>query len=144
MNNLAVPGMKTFLEEIKKLRDNYSKTYQRVWFDTPVLRSPSWQSMQILPEPYIMKLEQCTKYMEDNIETEETRFKGFKDYEIKRMERDIAWMSEPLSDEYIQEQKADFYRFFNEHDKRRNTNFLELFPEMNSWWKECEYYAKQG
>jgi len=144
MNNLAVPGMKTFLEEIKKLRDNYSKTYQRVWFDTPVLRSPSWQSMQILPEPYIMKLEQCKKYMEDNIETEETRFKGFKDYEIKRMDRDIAWMSEPLSDEYIQEQKADFYRFFSEHDKRRNTSFLEVFPEMSSWWKECEYYAKQG
>jgi hypothetical protein len=100
--------------------------------------------MQLLPEPYVMKLEQCKQYMEDNIETEETRFHGFKDYEINRMGRDIAWMNEPLSGEYIQEQKADFYRFFNEHDKRRNTNFLEVFPEMSSWWKECGYYATQG
>jgi MoaA/NifB/PqqE/SkfB family radical SAM enzyme len=144
MNNLAVPGMQKFLEEIKQLRDYYSKTYQRVWFDTPVLRSPSWQSMQLLPEPYVMKLEQCKQYMEDNIETEETRFRGFKDYEINRMGRDIAWMNEPLSDEYTQEQKADFHRFFNEHDNRRNTNFLEVFPEMSSWWKECVYYANQG
>ena len=144
MNNLAIPGMQKLLEEIKQLRDNYSKTYQRVWFDTPVLRSPQWQSMQILSEPYVMKLEQCKQYMEDNIETEETRFHGFKDYEIQRMGRDIAWMAEPLADEYIQEQKADFYRFFNEHDKRRNTNFLEVFPEMSSWWKECGYYATQG
>ena len=144
MNNLAITGMQKLLEEIKQLRDNYSKTYQRVWFDTPVLRSPQWQSMQILTEPYVMKLEQCKQYMEDNIETEETRFHGFKDYEIQRMGRDIAWMAEPLADEYIQEQKADFYRFFNEHDKRRNTNFLEVFPEMSSWWKECGYYATQG
>ena len=144
MNNLAITGMQKLLEEIKQLRDNYSKTYQRVWFDTPVLRSPQWQSMQILSEPYVMKLEQCKQYMEDNIETEETRFHGFKDYEIQRMGRDIAWMAERLADEYIQEQKADFYRFFNEHDKRRNTNFLEVFPEMSSWWKECGYYATQG
>jgi hypothetical protein len=40
--------------------------------------------------------------------------------------------------------KADFYRFFNEHDCRRGTDFLKTFPEMFAWWKECEYYARQS
>jgi hypothetical protein len=39
--------------------------------------------------------------------------------------------------------KADFYRFFNEHDRRRGTDFLATFPEMRAWWQECEYHAKK-
>jgi hypothetical protein len=39
------------------LRKIYSKTYQRVWFDTPVLRQPSWQSLQLLPDSYVDQLE---------------------------------------------------------------------------------------
>ena len=38
--------------------------------------------------------------------------------------------------------KADFYRFFNEHDQRRGTDFLTAFPVMRSWWAECEYHAR--
>jgi hypothetical protein len=80
------------------------------------------------------------------IETVETRFQGFKDYEIARLDRDIAWMrdGQKLSPEYLQRNKADFYRFFAEHDRRRDTEFLKTFPEMSAWWAECEYYAKQS
>jgi len=113
-----------------------------VWFDTPVLRTPNWQSMQLLPEPYVMKLNRLKSWMNGNLETEDDLYHGFKDYEVKRLERDIAWMQEPLNDEYLNAQKADFYRFFNEHDNRHGTNFLETFPEMSSWWKECDYYSK--
>jgi hypothetical protein len=79
------------------------------------------------------------------IETESTRFQGFKDYEIDRLDRDIAWMrdGQKLNVEYIQQNKADFYRFFTEHDRRRGTNFLKTFPEMSAWWHECEYHARQ-
>jgi hypothetical protein len=37
--------------------------------------------------------------------------------------------------------QADFYRFFAEHDRRRNTNFLQTFPEMSEWWDQCKYRA---
>ena len=43
--------------------------------------------------------------------------------------------------EYIKRNKADFYRFFNEHDRRRGTDFLKTFPEMKTWWDECKYLA---
>ena len=80
------------------------------------------------------------------IETEDTRLQGFKDYEIARLDRDIAWMrdGQKLDLAYLQRNKADFYRFFTEADRRHGTDFLTTFSEMSSWWAECEYYARQS
>ena len=144
MNNLSVLGLQSQLEWILALRRQHSTTYQRVWFDTPLLRQPKWQSLQILPPVYVAVLERVADWMELNLETAEDPFHGFKDYEVQRMRRDIAWMKEgqKLDPEYINQQRADFYRFFHEHDQRRQTNFLETFPEMKEFWRECEYHAK--
>jgi hypothetical protein len=49
-----------------------------------------------------------------------------------------------LGKDYINKNKADFYRFFSEHDRRRGTDFLKTFPEMTTWWAECEYHARQS
>ena len=103
-----------------------------------MLRQPAWQSLQILPREYAYVLEKIYTWMQQNLETEETRFKGFKDYEIQRLDRDIGWMKQSDTTE---QHRADFYKFFNEHDRRRGTNFLETFPEMKSWWEECKSYA---
>jgi hypothetical protein len=144
MNNLSVTGLPRLLQGILDLRTQYSTTYQRVWFDTPVLRQPTWQSLQLLPEAYVEQLKKLCQWMTQNLETEQTRFHGFKDYEVARLDRDIAWMSDGqrLPKEYLDRNKADFYRFFNEHDRRRNTDFLKSFPEMQTWWQECAYLAK--
>ena len=66
---------------------------------------------------------------------------GFKDFVVQRLRRDIAWMREGQKQDHNQT-KADFYRFFSEHDRRRKTDFLATFPTMHQWWKECEYHAK--
>ena len=120
MNNLSVTGLGSLMAGILGLRKLYSKTYQRVWFDTPVLRQPAWQSLQLLPESYCDQLEQLWVWMMKQIETNETRFQGFKDYEIERMDRNIAWMrdGQKLDTQYLNKNKADFYRFFSEHDRR--------------------------
>jgi organic radical activating enzyme len=85
MNNLSVTGLPHLFAGILGLRKLYSKTYQRVWFDTPVLRTPTWQSLQLLPESYVDQLEQLWAWMIRQIETESTRFQGFKDYEIAQI-----------------------------------------------------------
>ena len=144
MNNLSVLGIQRQLQWILDLRRQHSSTYQRVWFDTPVLRTPSWQSLQILPPVYTGVLERVADWMELNLETADDPFHGFKDYEVQRMRRDIDWMKEGqhLPREEINNRRSDFYKFFNEHDKRRQTDFIETFPEMKEFWKECEYHAK--
>jgi len=145
MNNLSVLGLQRLLDRILELRKAHSTTYQRVWFDTPVLRKPEWQSLQILPSVYSEHLERIADWMELNLETPERPFQGFKDYEVQRLRRDIAWMKKgsELDPEYVKLQRANFYRFFNEHDKRRGTNFEKTFPQMIEFWKECRYYAQQ-
>ena len=146
MNNLSVTGLPHLFAGILGLRKIYSKTYQRVWFDTPVLRQPTWQSLQLLPDSYVDELEQLWAWMIRQIEQPDAPFQGFKDYEIARLDRDIAWMrdGQVLDTEYITQNKADFYRFFSEHDRRRGTDFLATFPEMSTWWQECEYHARQS
>jgi organic radical activating enzyme len=143
MNNLSVPSLENLFAGILGLRKTYSKTYQRVWFDTPVLREPVWQSLQILPESYADRLEMLWAWMIRQIETKDDPFHGFKDYELSRLDRDIAWMRS-AQDQDHSKAKADFYRFFAEHDRRRGTDFLKTFPEMRSWWAECEYHARQS
>lgn len=141
MNNLVVPNIQKLLDWIVCLRKKHSRDYQRVWFDTPLLRSPNWQSLQILPSAYVWKLEQVKEWMEQNkLVEEEARYDGFKDYEIKRMQRIIAMMKQQNNDTRL---KADFYRFFSEHDRRHDLKFLTVFPEMTTFWDECKYYAEQ-
>ena len=141
MNNLSVTGFQDYMTWILQLRRTHSTTYQRVWFDTPVLREPAWQSLQILPESYVRQLEHARDFMLDNMVSDSNPFHGFKDYEVQRLERDIAWMREGQQRNNSAAQ-ADFYRFFAEHDRRRGTNFLQAFPEMQAWWAECEYHAR--
>jgi organic radical activating enzyme len=143
VNNLSVTSFQQLIENILALRKRYSSTYQRVWFDTPVLRQPAWQSLQILPASYSAVLEKTKQYMQDNIETNANRFHGFKDYEIQRLDRDIAWMRNGQSPEELDRNRADFYRFFAEHDRRRGTDFLATFPEMSQWWQECAAHARR-
>jgi organic radical activating enzyme len=143
MNNLSVTSLQKLLQGILDLRQAHSKTYQRVWFDTPVLREPAWQSLKILPESYAQLLSNTHSWMMSNLETTADPFHGFKDYEVARLDRDIAWMRSGLPDHMQHQHMADFYRFFSEHDRRRGTDFLKTFPEMRSWWAECVYYANQ-
>jgi MoaA/NifB/PqqE/SkfB family radical SAM enzyme len=143
MNNLSVLGLQKLLEMILELRQTFSTTYQRVWFDTPVLRQPAWQSLQILPESYAAVLERTADWMQLNLVTKDNPFHGFKDYEVQRLRRDIAWMREGQKQDHSST-KADFYRFFSEHDRRRNTNFLNTFPQMRQWWEECKSHAQRS
>ena len=143
MNNLSVLGLQKLLEFVLELRRTHSHTYQRVWFDTPVLRQPAWQSLQILPESYAGILERTADWMETNMETAADPFHGFKDFEVQRLRRDIAWMREGQKKDNTQH-RADFYRFFNEHDQRRGTDFLATFPQMRQWWEECRAHAQRS
>ena len=144
MNNINVSGFQELVNCILGLRELYSTTYQRVWFDTPILRQPYWQSVQLLPESYIDNLETAWSFMLKRLETTERPFKGFKDYELQRLQRVIDWMKQAskLDPAYVQQQRANFYKFFSEHDRRRGTNFLTSNAEMTDFWKECEYAAK--
>ena len=123
------------LEKILQLRKTYSKDYQRVWFDIPLLRQPAWQQVTLLPEAYQQIHIDNIEYMKKN-SGEEKGLHIFKDFEIQKMLRNLAYWKKNA--DASAEQKKNFYAFFNEHDRRRGTNFLNVFPEMEEFWMECK------
>lgn len=135
MNNLSIFGLKDLLAEILRLRKTYTESYQRIWFDTPLLTTPDWQSLQILPDQYYSYVENAIKFMQENLH----EMHGFKDYEVLKLQRDLMWMFGSTPD--LERKRADFYKFFTEHDSRRGTDFLETFPQLTEFWNECKSYG---
>ena len=42
------------------------------------------------------------------------------------------------------EQRRNFYRMFSEHDKRRGTDFVKTFPELENFWNMCKELKEKG
>jgi len=75
-------------------------------------------------------------------------YEGFKEYEVLKLERDLAWAKEGenIYDEDLSNRLIRFYEYFEQYDQRRGLNFLETFPEMEEVWYEAqdEYREKYG
>ena len=39
---------------------------------------------------------------------------------------------------------ADFWRFFQEYDRRRGTDLRNTFQEMHQWFDHCERLANES
>jgi hypothetical protein len=135
-NALSYTGFETYLKNILELRRKHSNSRQLIWFDVPQLHTPEWLNPKILPE-MIPKLERCLKFMEENQETPERRFKGFKDFEISKVLRLIDWLKTPAEFD-VDTQMKNFYLYFTEHDRRRGTDFLTVFPDLKDFWTQCK------
>ena len=69
------------------------------------------------------------------------KYTGFKNYEVLKLERDLAQTSKQglnMNDEELTTHLIRFYEYFKEYDRRRNLNFLETFPEMKEFWNEAK------
>ena len=59
------------------------------------------------------------------------------DIEVQKLKRIYDWhLSRDEKD--MTEQRRNFFRFFSEHDRRRNTDFCKVFPELESFYRDCE------
>jgi len=134
-NNLSITSIEKLLEKVLELRAKYSTTYQRIWFDVPLLRQPAWQQITLLPESYQMIHEENIEYMQKH-SGNGNGYSKFNDFEIQKMQRNLAYWRENA--DASMQNKKNFYAFFNEHDRRRTTRFLNTFPEMEEFWEECK------
>lgn len=130
------------IDETGKKRGPFERFQrQRVWFDIPYLRSPTWMSAQNASylSALMKMLEQCVEFMEDNRADEnyEKTYHGFLDHEIAKLKRDIAWIKNGVEKEELSKRQAHFWKYFNTLDERRDTNFAEYFPELTDWWNDC-------
>jgi hypothetical protein len=152
---LSVPKFKEFLEYVLNLRKMYSKDLQgikyipivdkynthpdyeihprqRIWFDVPLLRNPSWQSVKILGEEFDRYLVEAIDFMKANANVD--NFVGFYDFEIEKVERNLAFLRDRSSS--VEMDRKNLVKFFSQHDERRNTDFCKTFPELANMYKE--------
>jgi len=144
-NILCVTTFKSLLEKILEWRAKYNQYNrtdqpQMVRFDTPYLKEPLQYDMNILPKAeFLPYMHESLKFMEDN--TDESDLAKFTTFEYEKFRRVVDYMeSTTYDDDRVAEGRRDFYNWFNALDERRDTNFLETFPEMTDFYNECSEY----
>ena len=67
------------------------------------------------------------------------KYIGYSDIEIQKIKRIYDWKVTNWMDKekHVKNYQYNFYRFVTEHDKRRGTNFIETFPELESFYNKC-------
>lgn len=142
-NLLSLPNWLEYIKNIHNLRCQYNTDRQLIWFDTPMLHDPKWMSMKLANKEMLQPLLDSISFMEQNIETSNNRFKGFKDYEIDKVRRLYEWASEPLNTADDTNARKNFDLFFKQHDLRRNTDIRKTFPQLETFIEQCRILNEQ-
>lgn len=141
-NALSIFGYGKLIDKIFELKQKY-RNNERYWvsaiqLDTSYLRWPSHLSVKILEEEQKeMILDYAKKaFYYATPEFSHDHF-GFSDVEVQKIKRlyDYAISKDDFD---VETNRKDFVLFVDEHDKRRQTNFLETFPEFKNLYENVK------
>ena len=95
-------------------------------------------TIQLADHELLDTIQKNIDFMKENVLENDLygrKYTGFKNYEVLKLERDLAWAKQGLNmkDEELSTHLIRFYEYFTQYDKRRNLNFLETFPEMKDF-----------
>lgn len=121
-NALSVTSYIEFLKDVLIMKLKHHNENRSISLDIPYLDNPSWMSIRILPIEYRSAILKQVEFMKSN----HCNGRGFQEFEVKKLER-LQYL---INDEENVDNLKDFVAFFDEHDRRRNTNFLATFPEL--------------
>ena len=171
-NILSIPSLRGFLDMVIALREEFGyenqedisiqppdhngykhppfirRRRQRIWFDIPYLRYPDWMTVQIADQQMLDTIQDNIDYMKQHVLSDEDysrKYTGFKNYEVLKLERDLAWAKEGINMQggELQKNLIRFYEYFTQYDKRRGLNFLEAFPEMTDFWNNAKQLKEE-
>jgi hypothetical protein len=81
-------------------------------------------------------MEDSLKFMEEN--TDNSDKNKFSTVEFEKFRRVVDYMATTeYEPDRVNEGRRDFYKWFNELDTRRGTDFVTTFPEMGQFFKQC-------
>jgi organic radical activating enzyme len=145
-NVFSITSFDKLIEGVYELKKKYS-SMDRAWntavtLDSSYLRYPNHQTVQIVPEEFhhlVKSSYELMKNYEEVYHTTHNEFGvtyGFSEVEITKIKRIFDWMQSDQKYEEVEKNRYDFVKFVDEHDHRRNTNFLETFPEFEDFYKK--------
>jgi hypothetical protein len=140
-NILTVTNFQTLLAKILQWREKYNSIDQakpqRVRFDTPFLKEPLQYDMNILPKDEFMP------YMINHLDfilanLDDKNPSKFSNLEYEKFLRVVKYMESAIyTPEKVKEGRRDFFNWFTEYDRRRGTDFIKTFPELESFYFDC-------
>jgi organic radical activating enzyme len=142
-NLLSMMSFDKFLEDILSIKQEFGSSRRGIpiILDVPYLRYPQHQAIKIAPpgwnSKYITKqLEFIRNNLEDPSDPAKANY-GFYSFEADKFQRlQEVFSNENLSQEELDTLRRDFVIFVDEHDRRRGTDFLATFPEMEDVYHE--------
>lgn len=132
-NALSVTSYIEFLKDVLIMKLKHHREDRSIILDIPYLDNPNWMSIRILPIEYRKDVLKQVDFMKSN----HCNGKGFTESEIQMLER-LQYL---MDDEKDINNLKDFVAFFDEHDRRRNTDFLATFPELTELYNYCKNLA---
>ena len=135
-NALSVFSYYDLMKNILVLKDAHKMV--RGWLpcmlDTSYLRYPTHQSIRILNDEHKNLILKQAEFGIYNLKHNENNLlaNGFLDSEVQKIIRLYDWAI--TNDDKLETNRIDFIKFVDEHDKRRGTNFLKTFPEMEEFY----------
>lgn len=139
-NILSVTSFKSLLIKLLEWRTQYGwydhLSKHRIRFDTPHLKEPLQYDMNILPKLEFMSyMKDSLEFIKDNIDNHASD--KFSDMEYEKFRRVVDYMeTTKYSDDKLLIGRKDFYNWFNEYDRRRDTDFIKTFPEMEQFFTQ--------
>ena len=127
-NILSVTSFDFLLDFVEQLKNKYGK--DRVSIDPVQMKGPDFLAIEIIHDsPELLSyIEKSTKRVNES--------DCYKKLEKLRMQR-IYQVSRSLPDNDIVKKRKTFIEFINEYDRRKKTDFLSTFPEMESFYYDC-------
>jgi len=144
-NALSVPNYDKLITNVQDLKTKYGSP-DRYWtsavfLDSSYLRYPSHQTVQVLPEKFDKQILEQSELLQKNSILEDGKIVnyGYADIEIQKIKRIYDWKVAKWEgkEEQVNSQRYNFGKFFQEHDKRRGTDFCKTFPELEEFYKDC-------
>jgi len=136
-NALSVFQYENFLKDVLEIKLAYIKPnmqHSPLMIDVPYLRHPEHQSVFILPKKLRKNMKAQVDFMYNNLQTPKTPWMGFFDFEADKFRRIYDMVNEQQDSEVVTIHQMDFIRFVDEHDRRRGTDFLATFPELEEFY----------
>jgi organic radical activating enzyme len=145
-NMLSVTSFTGFLNDIFKLKVKYGNAHTRqlpISVDVPYLRHPEFLAPWVLTENFLSYIADSVTFMYRHQQVSgwmDLASMGFYDYEIHRLERLYYTVLHAMGRDKPDnvKQRENFAAFVDEYDRRRGTNFVETFPELEGFYAFCK------
>jgi hypothetical protein len=143
-NALSVPNYSKLIDNVYQLKARHHNPY-RYWgsallMDCSYLRWPPHQTVKILGTEWGSVIDQQAKLADfyEQIRTGVVDGYGYTDIEINKIKRIKDWFYQDQDEQTLNRNRKDFYKFITEHDRRRQTDFRKVFPELEQFLEDCK------